>query len=176
VIDDLFEAAMLEENVLVRLELVCGLAELVGDVEDWGFVSPVFDAGVAVGGDADSQIERAGALHGEAQVWRHDDVALHGHKANFEGAAIEGDHQGRGAAGGFAFGEVKSAGGADTDLATASESDVGCVSESFYGGAADEHSASVRDFEGAGDGGVLHADATDGLLRVQRDRCCEEEA
>src|SRR5215469_10186711 len=93
-IDDLFEVAVLEEHMLPRFEFVAGFTELVGDTKYGSVVAAVLDASVAVWCHPNPQIERPGTAHGEAEVWRHHDVVLHGRHVYFDRSTIERKHQG----------------------------------------------------------------------------------
>jgi hypothetical protein len=117
VIDDLLERAVFEEDVLACVQLVAGLAELVGDAER---------TGVAVAGYAQAKVERTCALEGEAKVGRQDDVAGGCAGCDLDSSAIEGEHEGS-VDGAFTGIEVKSAGSADADASTAIECDFGGV-------------------------------------------------
>src|SRR6185437_7769694 len=74
VVDDLVEAAVLEEDVLAGNEAVGGAGEGVGEREDGRGGAAVLDAGVAVGRDAQAEVEVAGVLEGEADVRGEDNV------------------------------------------------------------------------------------------------------
>jgi len=61
---------VLEEHMLTRGETVGGVGEDVCNLERGCGNAGVVDAGIAIGGDADSEVERARACEGEAEVGR----------------------------------------------------------------------------------------------------------
>ena len=65
---------MLEEDVLAGDEAVGCAGEGVGEREDGRGGAGVFDAGVAVGRDAEAEVVVAGVLESEADVGGEDDV------------------------------------------------------------------------------------------------------
>ena len=160
-VDDGLEAAALEEHVLVGADEVAGFAEGVGEGERGRPFAAVFDAGVAVGGDAHAQVERAAGGGGDAQIRGDDGVGGGGFGTDFKGTAVEADGEGVGRAG-----EMERAGAAEEQVAATREGDRGGVVAGDDGAVAGERGAGVGDFGNTawgGDGGVGSWDRADGL-------------
>ena len=138
---------MLEEDVLAGVEVVGGVAELVGDVDGGGVDAAIFDAGVAVAGYAQAEVEWTGVCGGEAEVGGEDEVAGGGGHLELYGSAVECEHEGLRVRCGLACGEVQLAGGADSDFSSAGEGNLSGVVFGGDGCAADEHCAAVGDLE-----------------------------
>jgi hypothetical protein len=170
VVDDLFEAAVLEEDVLVGLELVGCLAKLIGHGKYWGLLATIFDAGVAVGRDSHPQVSRPLGAQGEAQIRRHHNVALRRFHVNLDRAPIKRQQQRRSFDRALSCGEVQSGGGTYAHFPSTMERHIGRVVMRYYRGASDQHGAAVRYFERARDRRVLYADGPDGLLRSRSRR------
>jgi hypothetical protein len=164
VVDDVVDAAAFEEDVLVGLKLVHGFAEGVGYGEGGGGEAAVFDAGVAVAGDAHAEVERALAADGEAEVGGHEGVGGRGGHLNLDGAAVEREQERRGNGEAFALGEVQDRGLADADDAAAAERDGRGVVLGGDGGGAGEDGAAVEVVGCSGDDGVAGVDVADELL------------
>ena len=58
-VNDLFQAAMFKQNMLSGVEIVGGLAELVGDTQRRSVAPAIFNAGIAASCHSKPQIERA---------------------------------------------------------------------------------------------------------------------
>ena len=165
-VDHFADRPVLEEDVLARLELVAGLAKGVDDVERRGVLTAVIDAGVAVVGDADLQVEWSLGQWGEAEIGGEERVSRGGFGADFKRAAIEREQQGLCGS----LRKMKRRGLADAHGAAAGQFDFRGVSVGCDGGIAGQRGAGVRDVEdpggGVGDRGVGSRNRADGL-RVQ---------
>src|SRR6516164_7602274 len=93
IVDYLLQAAVLEEDVLAGVQLVACLAKLIGDADDGRGCAAVLHAGVSVARDAKVKVQWTGALEGEAQVGRHDDVARSRADCDLDSTAIERQHE-----------------------------------------------------------------------------------
>ena len=171
---------MLEEDVLAGDEAVAGAGEGVGEREDGRGGTGVFDAGVAVGCDAETEVVVAGVLDGEADVGGEDDVLRGGVGVELDGAAVEAEEEGVFSAG---MKKVKLTCCADEDLAAAGERDGGWMVVGSDAVVGEEAGGVAVDFEAAGDEGVVCGDGAHGggrgLLGVGRgcgqDECGSEE-
>ena len=102
---------MLEEDVLAGYEAVAGAGEGVCEGEDGRGGTGIFDAGVAVGRDAEPEVVMAGVLEGEADVRGEDDILRLSESVwSLDGAAVESEEQSVLRAGAQ---QVELAGGAD---------------------------------------------------------------
>jgi hypothetical protein len=166
VIDDLLQAAMLEEDVLSGAQFVSRLTELVGHTQHGSPFSAILDAGVTVPRHAQVEIQRPIASHGEAEVRGHHYVALSGRHRHFNRAAVESQHQwGRRAA--FSCGHMQSAGRAHTHTAASAQGNLCCVFSCGHRCIADKDRASIGHLKRARYRGILYADRADRLLRMR---------
>ena len=114
VVDDLVKVGVLEEDALSGMNLVALVAEEAGDGDGRAFGGvltgrldglrdglrlglsyAVLDAGIAVGRDANAEVDRTGLLDHEVKVRSHEDVADACGHADFHCAAVEGEHERR---------------------------------------------------------------------------------
>jgi hypothetical protein len=93
IVNDLTETAVLEEDVLAGHEAIAGVREGVGERENRCRGAGVFDAGVAVGRDAEAEVVVAGVFDVEADVGREDDVLWSGVGVELDRAAVEAEEQ-----------------------------------------------------------------------------------
>ena len=87
---------MLEEDVLAGQEAVGGAGEDVRKLQRGSVRAGVVDAGVAVGGDAEAEVQRALGGEGETQIRGEDNVLRLGGGTELEGAAVQREEQGSG--------------------------------------------------------------------------------
>ncbi len=92
-VDDLAEAAVLEENVLAGSEVVGGAGEDIRELQRGRVGAGVVDAGIAVGRDAEAEGKRALRGEGETQIGGEDDVLRLRGGAELKGAAVEREEQ-----------------------------------------------------------------------------------
>jgi hypothetical protein len=173
VIDDLLQAAVFEQYMLSRPQLVGRFAELVGYAQQGSLLAAILYAGVAVSRHAQSQIQRPLTFHCESEVRRHHDIVCGCWHRDFNCAAIESQHQrSRGVP--FSCCEMQSAGRAHPHHATSAQRNLCCMFSCSHRRIAYQHRSAIRYFERARYCGVLHANRTDRLLGVQ-DRQAKEE-
>ena len=93
IVDDLAQAAVLEEHMLAGDEAVGCRGERVAQQQHGSRSARVVDAGVAVAGDAQAEVVDASRFDGEADVRRQDDVAHVRCTSQLDCAAIEAEEQ-----------------------------------------------------------------------------------
>src|ERR1019366_5860970 len=127
----------------------------------------IVHAGVAVLGEADLDIGRAGAADENAEIRGEQDVGVAaGGEAGFDGPVVHGDHQPRNFAGGDAgvLGEIDRGGGAHAQHAAKRQIDLGGFGTGSDGAAYGDDCLALGDLECAGDFGCPI-----GVLAVERD-------
>jgi hypothetical protein len=160
VVYHLFQTAVFEQNMLPRLDLVAGLAKLVGNTHHRSGGSTILHAGIAIACHANAQVHDASGLHREPQVRCHHHIGRRNTRRYLNRPAIQCKHQ-RSIHRAFARRQVQPACRADLHRASAIQCNLCGVIFRGYRRSAKQQRTSVRNFERSRDRGVRHAHRAD---------------
>jgi hypothetical protein len=151
IVDDLLEAAVFEEDALIRLDAISAAFKQAAGEDIGGMIAAVVDAGVALIVDAEAEVGLARPGDEDAEIGSEQDVGiLAGQVVSFEGTAVEGDHEAA-AGDGVVGGEMDFGGGAHVEVAAPGEGDADAFIAGGNGSVVADEGEAIFDGEGAGE-------------------------